>query len=192
LRGKILIDGVELKKLDLKQYRRNLGVVPQDVGVFDRTLRENIIFGVEDIGEEIAESRLNDVCSLSCIDRFEHRLEHGFDTMIGEKGIKLSGGERQRLGIARALIKNPAILIFDEATSNLDTENEKLIHEAIDKISKGRTTIIIAHRLSTIKNADKIFVMDKGEIIGEGSHNDLMENCKIYQKLVSHQTVTIG
>lgn len=186
--GKILIDGVDIKNLDLRNYRRNIGVVPQDVGVFDRTLKENIIFSVEGFMDDISEERLDEISSFSCIDKFKHRLEHGFDTVIGEKGVRLSGGERQRVGIARALIKNPAILIFDEATSHLDTENEKLIHGAIDKVSEGRTTIIIAHRLSTIRNADKIIVMDKGRIAGEGSHQELMKNCKIYQNLVAHQS----
>lgn len=189
--GKVLIDGVNLKDLSLKDYRRSIGVVPQDVGVFDRTLKENIIFSVNNQEEDISEERLDEISKLSCIDRFKHRLEYGYNTLIGEKGIKLSGGERQRVGIARALIKDPAILIFDEATSHLDTENELLIHTAIDKISKGRTTIIIAHRLSTIKNADKIFVMEKGKIVGKGKHEELLENCKVYNKLVSHQTAII-
>jgi len=189
--GRVAIDGVDIKNLDLRCYREQVGVVPQDVGVFDRTLRENIIFGVG-YQKKISIKQLEDVARLSCIHKFKHRLEHGYDTMIGEKGIRLSGGERQRVGIARALIKDPAILIFDEATSHLDTENEKMIHEAIDKVSGGRTTIIIAHRLSTIKNADKIFVMDKGKIVGEGSHQELMKDCKIYQNLVAHQSVDNG
>lgn len=190
--GKVLIDGVNLKDLSLKDYRRNIGVVPQDVGVFDRTLKENIVFSIDESEDSITEEKLDEISKLSCIDKFKHRLEHGYNTLIGEKGIKLSGGERQRVGIARALIKNPAILIFDEATSHLDTENEKLIHDAIDKVSKGRTAIIIAHRLSTIKNADKIFVMEKGKIVGEGKHTELLGNCEVYRNLVSHQTVTIG
>lgn len=186
--GEILIDGENIKNLDLKHYRRHLGLVPQDVGVFDRTLRENIVFSLDN-QKDVSEERLKEVAKLSRIDKFKHRLEHGFDTIIGEKGIRLSGGERQRVGIARALIKDPSILIFDEATSHLDAENEKMIHEAIDKVSEGRTTIIIAHRLSTVKNADKIFVMDKGKIVGEGNHQELMKTCPVYQNLVSHQRV---
>jgi len=134
---------------------------------------------------------LDEIARISCIDKFYHRLENGFDTIIGEKGIKLSGGERQRVGIARALLKTPKILIFDEATSNLDTENESLIRESIENASVGRTTIIIAHRLSTIKNVDKIFVMEKGKIVGEGKHDELLETCGVYKNLVKNQVATI-
>lgn len=186
-KGKILIDGVNIKYLNLKTYRRKLGVVPQDVGIFDRSLEDNITFGIEGFGEKVTDEKLREISRLACIDQFINRLEHGFKTIIGEKGIRLSGGERQRVGIARALIKDPAILIFDEATSNLDTENEKLIHAAIDKVTKGRTSVIIAHRLSTIKNADKIFVMDKGRIASCGTHEELMKKCDIYRSLVINQ-----
>ena len=120
---------------------------------------------------------------MSCIDRFFHRLEKGFDTLIGERGVKLSGGERQRVGIARALIKEPDILIFDEATSSLDSENEGLIQESIEQASKGRTTIIIAHRFSTIRNVDKVIVFDKGKVVGQGTHEELAANCETYQPL---------
>ncbi len=117
--------------------------------------------------------------------------DNGLDTMIGEGGIKVSGGERQRIGIARALIKNPKILIFDEATSALDAYNEKLIHDAINIGSKGRTTIIIAHRLSTVIDADIIFVVDGGKIVGQGKHDELKDTCPEYQKLIKNQVVTI-
>ncbi len=113
--------------------------------------------------------------------------DHGLDTMIGEGGIKVSGGERQRIGIARALIKDPKILIFDEATSALDAVNEKLIHEAINRGAKGRTTIIIAHRLSTIVDADIIFVVDGSKIVGQGTHEELLKSCPEYQNLTKHQ-----
>ena len=124
---------------------------------------------------------------MSCIDRFFHRLEKGFDTLIGERGVKLSGGERQRVGIARALIKEPDILIFDEATSSLDSENEGLIQESIEQASKGRTTIIIAHRFSTIRNVDKVIVFDKGKVVGQGTHEELAANCETYQPLTRKQ-----
>ncbi len=134
---------------------------------------------------------LDAVSKMSCIDELVKNLEHGYDTVIGEKGIKLSGGQRQRIAIARALVKNPKILIFDEATSALDANNEKLIQESIDRSSKGRTTIIIAHRLSTVINSDKILVMDKGRLVGEGTHEELQKNCDTYQKLIKNQVITI-
>jgi len=170
---------------------RNVGMVEQNVTLFDNTIRYNILFGLNGKKEEVTDNELQEISKLSCMDQFYHRLEDGFDTIIGERGIKLSGGECQRVGIARALIKHPQFMIFDEATSQLDSANEELIHKAIDKASQGRTTIIIAHRLSTVKNADKIFVMDNGRIVGEGSHNELMSSCETYKNLVTRQLVTI-
>jgi len=123
------------------------------------------------------------------MDRFFHRLEKGFDTLIGERGVKLSGGERQRLGIARALIKEPDFLIFDEATSHLDSENESLIRESIGQASKGRTTIIIAHRFSTIRQVDRVLVFDKGRLVGDGRHDELAQRCEEYQRLIRNQTI---
>lgn len=125
---------------------------------------------------------MNEVVKKARIDQFFHRLSKGLETQIGERGVKLSGGERQRVGIARALIKNPEILIFDEATASLDTENEKYIQEAIDEASRDRTSIIIAHRLSTIQNADVIFVMHRGELVGSGTHQELLQNNEYYKK----------
>ena len=124
---------------------------------------------------------------MSSIKRFFPRLEKGYDTVIGERGIKLSGGECQRVGIARALIKEPDILIFDEATSNLDSQNEALIRESIEEASKGRTTIIIAHRFSTIRNVDRVIVFDKGRVVGQGTHEELYQECESYRRLVDHQ-----
>ncbi|MBI5079238.1 ABC transporter ATP-binding protein [Candidatus Wolfebacteria bacterium] len=189
-KGKILIDANDLKNLNLESFRSAVGIVPQDVSLFDNTLRYNIAFGLHD--KEISEERLWQAAKMACVDKFIAGLEKGFDTIIGERGIKLSGGERQRVGIARALIKNPSFLIFDEATSSLDTENEALIRASIEKASKGRTTIIIAHRLSTIKDADKIIVMEKGKIVGEDKHEKLLKTCKTYQRLINNQTVMVG
>jgi len=126
---------------------------------------------------------------LARVDAFLKNLENGLDTIVGERGVKLSGGERQRVGIARALVKDPAILIFDEATSSLDVENEALIRQSINAAAQGRTTIIIAHRLSTIKDADKIIVLEKGRIIAEGKHNQLFNNCPSYKKMINIQTI---
>jgi len=189
-KGQILIDDNDLKNLDLDNFRSAIGVVSQDISLFDNTLRYNIAFGIR--GQNVSEKQLQQAVKMACLDKFIAGLKNGFDTIIGERGIKLSGGERQRVGIARALIKNPSILIFDEATSNLDTENEALIRASIEKVSKGRTTIIIAHRLSTIKDADKIIVMEKGKIVGEGKHNELLKTCKTYQRLINSQTVMVG
>jgi ABC-type multidrug transport system fused ATPase/permease subunit len=137
-----------------------------------------------------AEESLDEVAKLARITEFYDRLgEKRFDTIVGERGIKLSGGERQRVGIARAIIKNPEILIFDEATSSLDSENEKYVMEAIKEVSKGKTTIIIAHRLSTVRDADKIIVMDKGRVVAEGKHDELLETSSHYKTLVEHQVL---
>ncbi|MFA5368469.1 MAG: ABC transporter ATP-binding protein [Candidatus Paceibacterota bacterium] len=188
-KGKVLIDDYDLKDLSLKGYRKSLGIVPQEVSLFDNTLRYNILFGAD---KSVTEKELEQAIKMSRVDGFLKNMENGLDTLIGERGVKLSGGERQRVGIARALVKNPAILIFDEATSSLDVENEAIIRESIEKASKGRTTIIIAHRLSTIKDADKIIVLEKGRIIGEGKHKDLLKNCEAYNKMIKIQTVIVG
>jgi ABC-type multidrug transport system fused ATPase/permease subunit len=130
---------------------------------------------------------MNRIAKLSRLDKFYHKLESGWDTTVGERGLKISGGEKQRIGIARALAKNPDILIFDEATSALDTISEKAVQKAIDEVSRGKTSIIIAHRLSTVKNCDKIFVLKNGELVGEGSHDELLANCEYYKRLVKEQ-----
>ena len=189
--GQVIIDNNDLRVLDLQHYRRSIGLVEQNILLFDETLRYNMVFGLNGKGVDVTNDELYEIAHISCVDKFYHRLEKGFDTIIGEKGIKLSGGERQRVGIARALIKDPKILIFDEATSNLDTENESLIRQAIENASEGRTIIIIAHRLSTIKDVDKIFVMDEGRIVGKGRHDELLDTCIVYKNLVNKQVVTI-
>lgn len=189
--GQIIVDDNDLRFVDLKRFRESMGVVEQDVALFDETLRYNICYGLNGKGKDVTEEELNRIVRESCIDKFWSRLEKGYDTIVGERGVKLSGGERQRVGIARALIKKPQILIFDEATSHLDTENEASIRKAIEKASRGRTTIIIAHRLSTIKNVDKIFVMEKGMLVGQGTHKELMESCEAYKRLISSQIASV-
>jgi ABC-type multidrug transport system fused ATPase/permease subunit len=185
--GDIKIGGVSLKDMSAKSLREHVGYVEQHVDLFDASIKDNILLGVKkETG--ISASDLESVAHKSRIDQFYHRLgADKFDTQIGERGVKLSGGERQRVGIARALIKNPEVLIFDEATSALDTENEKYIKEAIDEASIGRTSIVVAHRLSTIQDADIIFVMDKGHMVGSGTHESLQETCKEYQALIAAQ-----
>ncbi len=185
--GDILIDGVPLKELNLKWFRSKVGNVEQKIDLFDRSIRDNILFGLPE-SASVDEGRLAKAVEDASLSDFVAKLkDHGLDTMIGEGGIKVSGGERQRIGIARALIKDPKILIFDEATSALDAVNEKLIHEAINRGAKGRTTIIIAHRLSTIADADIIFVVDNGRIVGTGKHEELLQSCPEYQNLIKHQ-----
>lgn len=186
--GSIKIGGVELDTIDATHLRENIGYVEQHVDLFDESIKENMLVGVRSKERKKAEKKLEEVAEQARITEFYHRLgETKFDTYIGERGIKLSGGERQRIGIARAIIRNPEVLIFDEATASLDSENEKYVMEAINDVSAGKTTIIIAHRLSTVRNADKIIVMDKGNIVSEGTHNELMQSSLSYQNLVAHQ-----
>jgi len=185
--GQIVVDGHDLRVLDLRKYRESIGIVNQEVMLFDHTLRYNIVYGLNGRGQFITEDELNRIAEMSCINRFFPRLEKGYDTLIGERGIKLSGGEKQRVGIARALIKNPDILIFDEATSNLDTQNELLIRQSIEEASRGRTTIIIAHRFSTIRKVDKVVVFDAGQVVGVGTHAELAASCVPYQRLIENQ-----
>jgi ABC-type multidrug transport system fused ATPase/permease subunit len=204
--GEIKIGGISLKDMSANSLREHIGYVEQHVDLFDDTIKENILFGVKDINKlknlsshtrtkrdvKITEEEINKAIEIVArkarIDQFYHRLgEKKFETMIGERGIKLSGGERQRVGIARALIKDPAILIFDEATSALDAENEKYIKEAIEEASVGRTTIIIAHRLSTVRDVDEIFMMSHGKILASGNHQTLLKTCKEYRELVEEQ-----
>ena len=187
--GHILIDGVDIRMLDYHELRRNIGLVPQDVALFDGTMRYNVTFGLNGSVEKVTDVELDAVARLSRISEFKDKLEKGWETMIGERGVKLSGGQRQRVGIARALIKNPPILIFDEATSSLDTENEARIRESITEASAGKTTVIIAHRLATVRDADKIFVFDGGKIVGQGTHSELLEGNEFYQRLVRNQVI---
>jgi ABC-type multidrug transport system fused ATPase/permease subunit len=187
--GHVLVDGVDIRMLDFRELRRNIGLVPQDVSLFDGTMRYNITFGMNGSAEKVTNDELDRVAKLSRVSEFSDKLEKGWETMIGERGIKLSGGQRQRVGIARALIKNPHILIFDEATSSLDTENEAKIRESIREASVGKTTIIIAHRLATVRDADRILVFDEGKVVGQGTHEELLQTNEFYQRLVQNQVI---
>lgn len=189
-KGKIKIEDVELKKLSLEAHRKNIGIVEQEVILQNTTLRENILFGLSDEEKEIwTDEKLIELAKITRIDQFFDRLgEKPFEAVVGERGIKLSGGQRQRVGIARALSVNPEILIFDEATSSLDGENEKAIHEAMKDAFKNRTVIVIAHRLSTVRHADKIICMEKGKVVGIGNHDELYESCPEYKTLVDIQS----
>ncbi len=167
--GQILIDGQDSQKMDIQEVRSKIAIVPQEVILFGGTIRENIAYGQLDASEEAITEAARQANCLEFIEQFPE----GLDTIVGERGIKLSGGQRQRIAIARAILKNPAILLLDEATSALDSESEKLVQDALEKLMKGRTSIVIAHRLSTIRNADKILVVQDGEIIESGNHEEL-------------------
>jgi ABC-type multidrug transport system fused ATPase/permease subunit len=170
--GRILVDGQNINQLNLTQLRQNVGVVPQEVLLFGGSIRENIAYGRP---EATLEDIINAAKKANAYD-FIRSFPEGLDTLVGERGIKLSGGQRQRIAIARAILKNPAILVLDEATSSLDSESEKLVQGAMDELMKDRTSIIIAHRLSTIRKADKILVIENGQIVEQGNHEDLSVN----------------
>jgi len=181
--GKVTIDGKDMSKVTLNSYRSNLGVVLQDDFLFEGTIKENILFPRPDASE----GRLLSAVKAAHVPEFTDRLEDGLQTLIGERGIKLSGGQRQRVAIARALLADPKILILDEATSNLDMESESFIQESLKELMKGRTTFVIAHRLSTIRQADQILVIEKGEIIERGTHQELIEKQGRYFDLYTYQ-----
>jgi len=181
--GRILLDGTDLRELDLSGLRTLMGIVTQEVILFNDTVRANIAYGHEDWPE----NEIIEAAKAANAWPFIQKLPRGLDTLIGDRGTKLSGGERQRIAIARAILKNPEILIFDEATSALDTESERLVQEAIDRLMEGRTAVVIAHRLSTIIHAHKIVVLDDGRIIETGTHGELLEKDGLYKSLYEKQ-----
>lgn len=182
-KGKILIDGVDTKKLNLSFLRKIIAYVPQEIILFNDTIKNNILYGKPNAtNEEIIES-----AKVANADNFIEKFPKKYDQLVGERGIKLSTGQKQRLAIARALIRDPKILILDEATSSLDTESERLVQEALEKLIKNRTTFIIAHRLSTVRNADKILVLEKGKIREQGTHKALIKKKGKYYKFYSLQ-----
>jgi ABC-type multidrug transport system fused ATPase/permease subunit len=181
--GTITIDGIDLSKITLSEYRKNLGVVLQDDFLFEGTIRENILFARPQAGEE----KLAKAVSAAYVNEFTDRFELGLDTVIGERGIKLSGGQRQRIAIARAILADPKIILLDEATSSLDTESEALIQQSLNELMKGRTTFVIAHRLSTIRKASQILVIEAGKIAERGNHDDLIAKKGRYYELFTYQ-----
>jgi ATP-binding cassette subfamily B protein len=183
-RGEILVDGVPLQRLRTADLRRQIGLVSQDVFLFQGTIRENIAYGVPDASEAAVLEAARAAEAMEFIDA----LPEGLDTVVGERGQKLSGGQRQRLSLARALLKDPAILILDEATSSVDNETEAAIQRSLAKISHSRTTLVIAHRLSTIVHADRIFVIEGGRIVEAGTHAELLMRGGIYSGLWAVQT----
>ena len=169
--GRLSIDGMDISDIDLRSYRRFISVVPQAPVLFTGTIRENIIYGLENVTEQEIQDAVEGANLKSVI----AKMSNGLDTMIEEHGANLSGGQRQRISIARAIIRNPKVIILDEATSALDTISEKEIQDALDRLIRNRTTFIVAHRLSTVRGADRIVVLDKGKIREEGSYQELME-----------------
>jgi ATP-binding cassette subfamily B multidrug efflux pump len=182
-KGQISIDGKPLNKLDLNTYRSQIGFVPQEVFLFSDTIKNNIAFGLDEVkGDEVEEAARNAAVLKNIMD-----FELKFETMLGERGITLSGGQKQRVSIARALIRAPRILIFDDCLSAVDTRTEEEILNNLGRIMKGRTSILIAHRISTIKNADKIIVLDEGRIIEQGTHNQLLSLQGVYSEMYQNQ-----
>jgi subfamily B ATP-binding cassette protein MsbA len=177
--GTLTIDGINIADIDLKSLREQIGIVSQDIILFNDTIRENIAFGKKDIPED----DIIKAAKMAYADEFIQKTTDSYNTVIGERGLKLSGGQRQRIAIARAILKNPPILILDEATSSLDSVSEAIVQKALDGLMEGRTTIVIAHRLSTIKNADKILIIEKGSIVDMGRHGDLIARNEAYREL---------
>ena len=181
-KGAIFVDGHNLTTIDLQWWYSKIGYVEQDTRLFDESIKYNIA-----LGRTLSDEKLEEVLELAQLSDLRSRLKNGWNTVVGERGVRLSGGERQRLAIARAIAKDPEIVVLDEATSSLDTESERLIQKALDAVCKGRTTMMVAHRLSTVVHSDKIVVVDGGRIVAQGTHNELQDSSPLYQKLVRNQ-----
>lgn len=186
LSGRILVDGIDIRQYKQQELRRNIGIVQQDVFLFSDSVTHNIAYAKP----EAEQSEVENAARLAAVDKFIEELPNKYATEIGERGVKLSGGQKQRLAIARVFLKNPPIVILDEATSSLDNYTEKLIQESLDKLAENRTTLIIAHRMSTIKNADKIIVLNNGEVAEIGTHSTLMSGGGLYYNLYNAQKQT--
>ena len=181
--GRITIDGVDTKDITLSSLRKNIGIVSQTVFLFDGTVRENIAYGAGEVTDE----EIIAAAKKANIHDYIATLKNGYDTEVGERGVKLSGGQRQRIAIARVFLKNPKLLILDEATSALDNATEMQIQASLEELSRGRTVIVVAHRLSTVKNADEIVVLDKEGIVEQGTHDELLAKDGEYKKLYDYQ-----
>jgi ABC-type multidrug transport system fused ATPase/permease subunit len=182
-RGAVLIDGVNVRGVTLHSLRAQMGIVTQETILFDDTISNNIAYGRSDIGP----ARIRDAARLANAHEFIEALPEAYQTRIGERGVRLSGGQRQRIAIARAILKDPPILILDEATSSLDAESERVVQEALDRVMQQRTTFVIAHRLSTILRADKILVLKDGTIVETGTHASLLTRQGVYAQLYETQ-----
>jgi subfamily B ATP-binding cassette protein MsbA len=185
--GSIHVDGHDVRELSLNDLRGAIGMVPQEPALFSGTVRENIAYALTEDGVMPPEADIQRAAAAAHATEFIDRLVEGYDTLVGERGVKLSGGQRQRLAIARVFLKNPAIVILDEATSSLDSESERLVEEAMQELLRGRSTLIIAHRLSTVLRADRVVVLDRGRVVEEGRHMDLLSAEGVYSKLYRGQ-----
>jgi subfamily B ATP-binding cassette protein MsbA len=183
--GRVTLDGIDLKDYPLADLRGRFGIVSQEAILFNDSIYNNIVFGMEGV----TEAQVHEAARVANAHDFIVAAPNGYNTNIGDRGSKLSGGQRQRLTIARAILRNPDILILDEATSALDSESERLVQDALQKLMAGRTALIIAHRLSTIQKADEIIVLDQGRVIERGTHTGLLEKNGAYRKLVALQEV---
>jgi ATP-binding cassette subfamily B protein len=184
-RGAVRLDGRDLRELDPKWLRRQIGVVAQEPMLFSSTIAENIRYG----REGAIDADVERAARVANAHEFVTRFPEGYATRVGERGVQLSGGQKQRIAIARAVLKDPRILVLDEATSALDAESEHLVQEALDRLLEGRTTLVIAHRLSTVKNADRVLVLDGGRVVQQGTHGELVAEAGLYRKLVERQFV---
>eukprot|EP01088_Endostelium_zonatum_P008116 TRINITY_DN2070_c0_g1_i3.p1 TRINITY_DN2070_c0_g1~~TRINITY_DN2070_c0_g1_i3.p1 ORF type:complete len:685 (+),score=188.50 TRINITY_DN2070_c0_g1_i3:60-2114(+) len=192
--GKILIDGRDLMSINTKHWRRNVGLVAQEPSLFAVTIKDNILYGLESRKKQalVTQSEIEQVAKQANAHDFISRLENGYDTLVGERGIQLSGGQKQRIAIARALLKDPKVLLLDEATSALDAESEWLVQEALERLMVGRTVLVIAHRLSTVKRANRVVVVESGTVVEAGTHEELIEKDGVYKKLVRRQLSAEG
>ena len=181
--GSILIDGQDIRDVTLSSLRRQIAIVSQETVLFDETIQTNIAYGRVDASE----NEVIEAARAAHAWEFIERLPMGLETVVGENGVRLSGGQRQRLAIARAILRDPPLLILDEATSSLDSESERLVQEALANLMKDRTTLVIAHRLSTVQHADRIVVLDRGRIIETGTHSELLRRNGVYKKLYRTQ-----
>ena len=181
--GEIFIDDQNTKFVNLNSLRKSISLVSQDVVLFDSSVKENILYA----NQMASEKEFLEACKFAAADEFINNLPQKHETLIGENGVRLSGGQKQRLSIARAILKKSPIILLDEATSSLDAESEEVVQSAIKNLTKNKTTLVIAHRLSTIHNADKIFVIKKGELIDSGNHLELIKNCEYYKLLYEKQ-----
>lgn len=184
--GEILIGHIPIRKLSLNSWRSQIGYVSQESAMMAGTIRDNLTYGLEN-ADEISEARLWEVSEMAYADQFIKDSPEGLDTKVGERGVKLSGGQRQRINIARAFLRDPKILMLDEATASLDSQSEQAVQEALTRLMKGRTTLVIAHRLSTIVDADKIIFIEKGRITGSGTHEELSQNHSLYREFAEQQ-----